>query len=78
MAKVKIQKIPYGGWKNCVQITNDLVDLIVTSDIGPRIIRYGFIGQANEFCEIESARGLTAGRPVEDLRGSSSMAQPGR
>jgi hypothetical protein len=61
MAKVKIQKIPYGGWKNCVQITNDLVDLIVTSDIGPRIIRYGFSGQANEFCEIESARGLTAG-----------------
>jgi len=61
MAKVKIQKIPYGGWNNCVQITNGLVDLIVLSDIGPRIIRYGFIGQANEFCEIESERGLTGG-----------------
>jgi hypothetical protein len=61
MAKVKIQKIPYGGWKNCVQITNDLVDLIVTTDIGPRIIRYGFIGQANEFCEIVSQKGLTGG-----------------
>ena len=61
MAKVKIQKIPYGGWNNCVQITNGLVDLIVISDIGPRIIRYGFIGQANEFCEIESERGLTGG-----------------
>jgi len=61
MAGVKIQKIPYGGWKNCVQITNDLVDLIVTVDVGPRIIRYGFTGNANEFCEIETERGLTGG-----------------
>ena len=61
MGKVKIRKIPYGGWNNCVQVTNDLVDLIITVDVGPRIIRYGFIGDANEFCEIKTDRGLTGG-----------------
>jgi len=61
MAKVKIQKTAYGGWKNCVQIKNDLVDLVVTTDVGPRVIRYGFVGQVNEFCEVKSSMGLSGG-----------------
>ena len=61
MSEIKIQKIPYGGWQNCIQITNGIVDLIVTTDVGPRIIRYGFVGQDNEFCEIKSTMGLTGG-----------------
>jgi hypothetical protein len=61
MGGVKINKVSYGGWENCVQVKNDLVDLIVTTDIGPRIIRYGFIGKENEFCEIDSTLGLTGG-----------------
>jgi hypothetical protein len=61
MAKVKVQKIIYGGWNNCIQITNGVVDLIVTTDVGPRIIRYGFIGQENELCEIKSTMGSTGG-----------------
>lgn len=68
MSDVKIQKIPYGGWNNCIQITNNIVDLIVTVDVGPRIIRYGFLNlgtsrfrQENEMCEVESTMGLTGG-----------------
>ncbi len=61
MGGVRIDKASYGGWENCVQIKNDLVDLIVTTDIGPRIIRYGFIGKENEFCEVGSTMGLTGG-----------------
>jgi hypothetical protein len=61
MSFVKIQKTPYSGWDNCVQITNDIVDLIVTVDVGPRIIRYGFINRENEMCEVESTMGLTGG-----------------
>jgi len=61
MSNVKIQKIPYGRWENCIQITNGMVDLIVTADVGPRIIRYGFINQENEMCEVESTMGLTGG-----------------
>ncbi|MBI4683492.1 MAG: hypothetical protein HY757_10400 [Nitrospirae bacterium] len=61
MAEVKVQKIHYGGWDNCVQITNGIVDLIVTADVGPRIIRYGFVGQENEMCEVGSTLGLKGG-----------------
>lgn len=53
--------MPYGGWNNCVQIANGLVDLVVTLDVGPRIIRYGFMNRVNELCEVESTRGLTGG-----------------
>ncbi|MBI5663753.1 MAG: hypothetical protein HZC49_01500 [Nitrospirae bacterium] len=61
MAEVKVQKITYAGWSNCLQITNSVVDLIVTTDVGPRIIRYGFLGHDNEMCEIKSTMGLSGG-----------------
>lgn len=61
MAKVKVLKKSYGGWNNCVQITNGLVDLIITTDVGPRIIRYGFSGKNNELCEVGATLGLTGG-----------------
>jgi len=61
MGGVRIEKVSYGGWENCVRLRNDLVDLIITTDVGPRIIRYGFIGRENEFCEIESTLGLKGG-----------------
>jgi hypothetical protein len=61
MTAIEIKRVSYGGWKNCVQVKNGIVDLIITTDIGPRIIRCGFIGKENEFCEIESTMGLTGG-----------------
>lgn len=61
MSEIKVHKISYGGWENCLQITNGLVDLVVTTDVGPRIIRYGFTGRDNVMCEVESTLGLTRG-----------------
>ncbi|MFN2475181.1 MAG: hypothetical protein ABR526_02425 [Chthoniobacterales bacterium] len=46
-----IQKVEFGGHANCLRIANNEVDLIVTTDIGPRILRYGFIGQENTLGE---------------------------
>lgn len=56
-----MEKINYRGWPNCYRLSNDLVDLIVTTDVGPRIIRYGFIGAENEFNEYEDMVGKTGG-----------------
>jgi hypothetical protein len=56
-----IEKIEYKGWPNCYRLSNDLVDLVVTSDVGPRIIRYGFIGEPNEFKENAEELGKTGG-----------------
>jgi hypothetical protein len=46
-----IEKLSYGGWPNCFRIANEDVELIVTTDVGPRVIRYGFIGGQNVFKE---------------------------
>jgi hypothetical protein len=56
-AAVKIEKTSYGGWPNCYRITNGEVELIVTSDVGPRVIRYGFAGGQNLFKEFKESLG---------------------
>jgi hypothetical protein len=51
MAKVKMKETTYRDYGKCMELTNGSVDLIVTLDTGPRIIRYGLSGQPNEFCD---------------------------
>ena len=46
-----MEKIAYRGWPNCYRLANGIVDLIVTGDVGPRIIRFGFAGDVNELKE---------------------------
>ncbi len=55
------EKIQYGGWDNCYRLANDQVDLVVTGDVGPRVIRFGFIGQPNMFKEFPDQLGKTVG-----------------
>jgi len=49
--RISVQEINYGRYGKCVQISNGSVDLLVTVDMGPRIIRFGLTGKENEFCE---------------------------
>ena len=58
---MNVEKINYHGWPNCYRLSNDLVDLIVTTDVGPRIIRFGFVGDVNEFAEFEDDLGHSGG-----------------
>lgn len=39
----------YKGFGKCLYLTNGTVDVIVSLDIGPRILRYGFVGEDNIF-----------------------------
>ncbi len=61
MGNVIIQKKEYKGWKNCIEISNGIVDLIATTDVGPRIIRFGFVDGPNEFLEVKDQLGTTGG-----------------
>jgi hypothetical protein len=54
-----IEKVSYGGWPNCLRIYDADVELILTTDVGPRVIRYGFIGGQNLFKEFPSQLGGT-------------------
>ncbi len=58
-SSVKIEKTEYGGWPNCYRICNGEVELIVTTDVGPRIMRYGFVGGKNLFVEFPDQMGTS-------------------
>ncbi len=51
-AKVSIEKVEYYGQPNCYLLTNGRVDVIVTTDVGPRIIAYRFTGGGNILAEM--------------------------
>ncbi len=53
-------KVAYQGWSDCYRLSNDLVELIITTDVGPRLIRFGFIGD-NELAEFPAHLGQTGG-----------------
>src|SRR3989339_1878439 len=58
---MKSDRVSYGGWPNCIRLANNEIELIATTDVGPRIIRFGFIGEANEFAEYPDQKGKTGG-----------------
>jgi hypothetical protein len=37
---MKIETIAFGGWANCLRMGNDHAELIITLDVGPRILSY--------------------------------------
>lgn len=67
-AQVKIEKTAWQGWANCYRITNSEVEVIVTSDIGPRVMRYGFAGGQNFLWEEKATLGKS-GEPKWVPRG---------
>lgn len=56
-----MRKINYGGWANCIELSNGQIDLVATTDIGPRIIRFGFAHGKNIFKEYADQIGKTGG-----------------
>lgn len=67
-AQVKMEKVAWEGWPNCYRLTNGEVELIVTSDIGPRVMRYGYVGGPNVFWVQKETAGKS-GEPEWVLRG---------
>jgi hypothetical protein len=50
--EVKVEKVAYFNQPNCYKLSNGTVEVIVTTDIGPRVIRYGFVGGDNVLAEM--------------------------
>jgi len=67
-ATVRVEKTEYKGWKNCYRITNGEIETIVTGDVGPRIIRFAFVGGQNLFKEFADQLGKS-GEEKFQLRG---------
>ncbi len=44
---IEIKEINYENYGRCVQISNGLVDVAVTIECGPRIVRFGYVNEPN-------------------------------
>lgn len=70
------EKYNWGGWQNCLLLSNDAIDLVATTDIGPRIMRLGFLGERNIFLEIEDELGKTGGNDYRLYGGARLWHSP--
>lgn len=68
--------IEYNGWHNCVQISNGIIELIATTDVGPRVLHFGFVGKENLFYEFPSEKGLTGGSDWHSFGGHRIWMAP--
>lgn len=44
---IEIKEINYENYGKCVQLSNGLIDVAVTIEHGPRIVRFGYVNEAN-------------------------------
>lgn len=61
MPRTTCEVIAYGGWRNCVRLSDGQTEAIITTEVGPRIIRYGWVGGPNLFKEFKPQMGKRAG-----------------
>ena len=71
-ADVRVEKVEFKGWRNCYRVSNGEIELIVTADVGPRVIRFGFIGGQNVFKEFADQLGKS-GEDTFQLRGGDRV-----
>ena len=57
VGRVRAEEVEYQKWKRAFKISNDTVQLIVLTEVGPRILFFGFRGEDNEFHEIPEHSG---------------------
>lgn len=69
---VTIEQTHFKGWRNCWRIASSDIELIVTADVGPRVIRCGFVGGQNLFKVFEEQAGQS-GETEWMIRGGSRI-----
>lgn len=56
-----MERVEYRGWKDCIRLANAQVELVLTTQVGPRVIHFGQVGQGNMFGVMPETAGLTGG-----------------
>ncbi len=52
-----VELTEYCGWENNLRLSNGIIEMVATLDVGPRIIRFGAIGGPNIFKEFPEEMG---------------------
>lgn len=73
---VRCDVVPYGGWLRCVRLSDGRTELVVTTDVGPRIIRFGKPGGINLLKEFDGQMGRTGGKRWRNYGGHRLWIAP--
>lgn len=57
----RCERVSYAGWDHCLRLTYGEWELVVTLDVGPRILRLAYAGGPNLFKEFPDQLGKTSG-----------------
>lgn len=60
-AQVRMEKMSHGGWTNCIRLANDHLELIATTEVGPRVLHLARPGGSNVFKVWPDQLGRTGG-----------------
>src|SRR5579859_2514091 len=71
-----IERSAYRGWNNAYKLSNEIVELVVTADVGPRILFYGFRNGENQLHEVVEDAGKTGGSEFRLFGGHRLWASP--
>lgn len=59
MSSIQYEKLNFEGWDGCHRLSNGIADLVVSGNFGPRVLRFGYSGEANLFHQAyDSARSI--------------------
>lgn len=64
-----MEVVPYGGWNRCARFVLGKIELLVTMDVGPRVIRLALMEGENELKEYASQMGQTGGQEYRSYGG---------
>lgn len=73
---MKIEKVSYAGWKNCIQVENSTIQVIATTDVGPRVVSCGFKGKENLFYNNPAEMGTSGAKEYVGYGGHRLWAAP--
>jgi hypothetical protein len=58
-AQVKVETVSCLGLPHCLRLSNGTVEVVVTTDVGPRMLRYAFAGGENVLGEVPEGKVVT-------------------
>jgi len=71
-----VEIVPFGGWSRCAKLEAGGIVAIVTLEVGPRIIFYGFDGGPNELVEYPEQMGKVGGDEYRSYGGHRLWVAP--
>lgn len=61
MTLFDVQQVAFGGWENCYRLSNHRIELVVTADVGPRVIKLALRDGENLFKTYPELLGKSGG-----------------